>query len=494
MKRLALKLAASSLALVLATAGSPLGTVSFGPARASANEARAEERAARFQRDARQALARGDIAAAVAAAEEAVALAPRDVGYRMLLGDVYMRSGRFQSAEIAYRDVLTLDPGQTRVAISLALMQVANGRGADAIARLEGLEGRASPADLGLAYALAGAPQRGVDILEPAARTMSASARVRQNLALAYAIGGDWNRARTIAAQDLSPAEIGERMTQWASLTRSPGDHVAALLGVSPAQDPGQPVRLALNAPAAPQVEEAPRVAFAQVASPRIPFAAAAPAAPIQIPVAEAAPEAPEVPMPLPAMAAVAAPVAVELPTAQAELEQPDWGLADNGSVRLPAAAPEIQQLPAPVQYAAAADALVSPVPAAAPVRARPPRQAVRALEQVADAPARAAAAPRRSAAGRYVVQIGAFSSAANAERAWQDAERRFGLRSEEPVTMTFGHNGRLLHRVAIAGFDNRAGAGRLCATIRARGGACFVRSNAGDAAIRWAARYSRRA
>ena len=38
--------------------------------------------------------------------EQAVTIAPRDAGYRLLLADAYMKSGRFQSAEATYRDVL----------------------------------------------------------------------------------------------------------------------------------------------------------------------------------------------------------------------------------------------------------------------------------------------------------------------------------------------------------------------------------------------------
>lgn len=486
MKSLALKFAVSSLALGFATMGPVPGSLTFGAATATASEARPDEQAAQFHRTAREALTRGDLPGALGAIEQAVALAPRDAGYRMMLGDVYMRSGRFRSAEAAYRDVLQLDPGQTRVVISMAMMQVANGHSQDAVAQLEAVQGRAPAADLGLAYALAGSPQRGVDILEPAARTMNATARIRQNLALAYAIGGDWARARTIAAQDLSPDEVSGRMTQWASLARSPADHVASLLGVAPVQDPGQPVRLALNVPSAPQPQEAPvRVAFAE----------AAPAAPIQLPVsvpnegmqvAEAVAES----APLP----VEAPVAIETPVAYAELEQPDWGLNENGTVRLPEQAPEVRELPARVQYAAAAETLVRPDPVATPAQARPLRRAVRMIEQVAATPAPVAGAPRRSASGRYVVQIGAFSSAANAERAWQQAESRFGLRTEQPVTMTFDMNGRLFHRVAIAGFESRGDASTLCAAIRTRGGECFVRNSAGDASIRWASRYARRA
>ena len=69
-------------------------------------------------------------------------------------------------------------------------------------------------------------------------------------------------------------------------------------------------------------------------------------------------------------------------------------------------------------------------------------------------------------------------------------AEQRYGLGQYQPLTTTFQHQGRTLHRVSVAGFAGQADAQRLCATIKASGGACFVRASAGDAAVRWAARY----
>jgi hypothetical protein len=47
------------------------------------------------------------------------------------------------------------------------------------------------------------------------------------------------------------------------------------------------------------------------------------------------------------------------------------------------------------------------------------------------------------------------------------------------------------LHRVSVSGFASAADARRLCGEIRGRGGVCFVRAQAGDAPIRWAARYA---
>ena len=467
MKSIAFKFAASSVALSMAVVGCQSDGFGFGASSAFASQAQGGGQASQLHRDAGQALARGDLARALEAMEQAVALSPRDAGYRLLLADIYMRSGRFASAETTYRDVLEIDPSQSRAAIALALMQAASGRPQDALAQLDSVQGQASPSDLGLAYALAGSPQRAVEILEPAARSMSATARVRQNLALAYALGGDWSRARMIASQDVSPAELSQRMSEWASLTSNSvnSNPVVAVLGVNPVTDAGQPVRLALNAPAAPM--SAP----IQMAE----------AAPIVLPAPE--PAEPAV-VPVPAASPVAAP-------AYAEHEQPEWGNDSNGAVQLPATDPEDSQLPARVQYAAATDALVRPDPAVMPVSQRPIRRSGRIVDA---APTPSVTAPERSGTARYVVQIGAFSSAANAERAWQDAERRFGLSSEQPVTMTFDHNGRLFHRVAVSGFASRADAGRLCTSIRTRGGECFVRGNAGDAVIRWASRYGRRA
>ena len=546
MKRIAWKFAASTAVLGVATFGGVLNGVGTAPASASETDGKAQEQAGQLFQRAGRAIADNKLSEAISLLEQAVMISPRDAGYRLLLADAYMKSGRFKSAEVTYRDVLSIDPGRTRAALGLALMQVANGRQQDAMAQLEQLEGSAAPADLGLAYALAGAPQRAIDLLEPAARSMGATARVRQNLALAYAFGGDWQRAKTIAAQDVSPAELSTRMSHWASLasrTNAP-DQVAAMLGVSPAADAGQPVRIALNTeppaqiedPQAPEavefaaaepievpeaeiqqpvqfaaveepvqaaVEAAPEPVAAPAAS-RIVFAEAAPAAPVQPAAAEPAPLAAAIAEPVTAPppvawaeaqpvetpAPVAAPAPVEAPAVEyAELETPEWGVNARGSVELPKEEPAAERVPVRVQYAAAAESLVRPDPVVMRVASRP----ARSLAPVVSKALRGALPGTRTASGQYVVQIGAFSSAANAARAWQTYETKYGLRSEQPVTMTVDHHGRLLHRVAISGFGKRGDATQVCKVIQARGGACFVRSNAGDAAIDWAARYASR-
>ncbi|HWH22371.1 MAG TPA: SPOR domain-containing protein [Allosphingosinicella sp.] len=281
MSRMALKIAVSPLVLGLALAGcstsKEMKVAAFQP---PFKQAAGELGAARHHALAQEALAKGNTAGAVGHAEKAVELAPRDAGYRMLLGDLYLKSGRFLSADMAFGDVLTLDPANVRAHFSLALAEIALGKRHSALSRLELLSQTQSPADLGLAYALAGDAARAIAMLEPAARAPGADGRVRQNLALAYAIAGDWQRARIVASQDLSPAELGPRLAEWAAFVQpaSGREQVATLLGVTPSQDAGRPVRLALApAPvyaaaeaAAPEPQKLPEPQAAEAPATRV--------------------------------------------------------------------------------------------------------------------------------------------------------------------------------------------------------------------------------
>src|SRR3546814_3740522 len=107
---------------------------------------------------------------ALTCTEQAVELEPRDVGYRMVRADLYLKNGRFRSAATSFKDVLTLNPSNERAALSLAFTQIALGNSYQATAQLDGLTETAKPGDIGLAYALAGQPERAIAMLEPAAR------------------------------------------------------------------------------------------------------------------------------------------------------------------------------------------------------------------------------------------------------------------------------------------------------------------------------------
>src|SRR6478672_2241074 len=234
------------------------------------------------------ALNSNNVPLAIELAERAVAKSPNDAGFRALLGNAYFAGGRFRSAEGAYRDSLSVYPNQPQVVLKLALVEIALGKNNEAVAFLNEGRGVLEASDYGLALALAGRPSEAIAVLEPAARQQGADATVRQNLALAHALAGDWNEARTIAAQDVPANQLDSRMQQWMHLAKPAhaSDQVAQLVGVTPAAiDAGQPVQLALNKgdTRAAEVAPAPSVAPAPTKLAQAPaqpvVAAAVPAA-----------------------------------------------------------------------------------------------------------------------------------------------------------------------------------------------------------------------
>lgn len=428
MNKLALKIAVSPLVIGVTMVGCATTDQSsmFQPVASSAKEAREDQQASHYFGLAQQSVQQGNTPAALAHAEKAVELSPRDAGYRMLLGDLYLKSGRFASAETTFADVLALDPGNNRATFNLVLSEIALGKQASALIKLDRLSETAAPGDVGLAYALAGYPDRAVTILETAARAPDANGRVRQNLALAYALSGDWQRARVTASQDLSPADLAGRMEQWATFVQPAAqwDQVASLLGVTPAEDSGQPVRLAL----APVASES---AYAQAELPATPE-----------PVTERVVQ----------YAAIEAPAPVE-----------------------------------EVKFAQAVQSLVEPkaevVRASLPAPTFEPAPVKKMVKQ-----------ERRTGTGRFVVQLASYGSASDLEQGWSKLQKRYGLGSAAPVTTTITLPGKgRFHRLSMAGFDTRAEAARACASIKAKGGACFVRGMSGDAPVQWASRGSGR-
>ena len=260
----------ASLGLIaLAYSGITVMTATDAPRVKVSAEAKA---AARQAERAADALRNHDAGGVVVAAEAAVAWAPRVAAYRMLLGQGYLQSGRFRSAEQAFADTLQLDDGNGKAALNRALAQIATGDWQAARATLATYAGVIPAGDRGLAMALAGDTAGAVTLLTQVARSAAASPKIRQNLALAYALAGQWQVARVVASADMSPAEVDARIEQWAAFAQptAASDQVAGLLGVRAAADGGQPAALALNpaAPAAAVAAVAPAVsALVEVAS-----------------------------------------------------------------------------------------------------------------------------------------------------------------------------------------------------------------------------------
>jgi Flp pilus assembly protein TadD len=196
------------------------------------------------------ALAKGKHEKAIAHAEAAVLAEPRNAAYRAMLGSAYLDAGRFASAATTFDDAMKLGDNSARSALSLALALSGAGDYQQASAVLSDWEGDIAAADLGLAYALAGQPERGIHVMSNAIRGGDNTPKMRQNLAYAFALAGRWKEARLMAAQDVPADKLGERIEEWALMAQPQAwqARVAALLGAPVGvADGGQPVQLALS-------------------------------------------------------------------------------------------------------------------------------------------------------------------------------------------------------------------------------------------------------
>lgn len=415
-------------------------------------------------------LAKGQTADAVAAAEASVAAQPNVSANRAQLGRAYLAAGRFASAEAAFADVLAIDPSDGASALKLALVKIAQGKTDGARSVLEANRDRIGGADYGLAVALSGDANGAVQILEAVTRAPGADAKARQNLALAYALQGKWLNARVMAVQDLAPADADARIVQWMNFVRpsSQSDQVASLLGVTPAAtDSGQPMALGFARPTAEPVKlaEVSKVAEPAPAPAPVVVAQAAPepvaepaSAPAPVAVAVAAFTPPPAPAPVVVQPEAAAPTTAQLNTAFAEARKVDFAPAKFAPIR------EVAQR--------------VPVPAVA--------FAPKAPTVFAAKPKRVAPVIRATSGGRYVVQLGAFGSNAQAEKMWKRSSGRLGVASYTPSTMNFRLNNVNFVRLSVGGFPTRTPAVQVCERVRRASGNCFVRMNAGDQIAAW--------
>ena len=393
---------------------------------------------AKIAENAQSALGKGSPEKAIALAEQAVLADPRNAAYRTLLGTAYLRAGRFEAARQAYDESMQLGEDSGRAALSLALANIALGRTADAADTLNTYRDAIPASDYGLAMAMAGQTQTGIAALTDALRHGENTPKVRQNLAYAYALDGSWREAKLMTQQDVPADKVNERLQGWAAMA-SPEDtrrRVASLIGAPLRADGGQPTALALaNFPEASKLaDEAAAKATEQSAD-------------------SAADKATDTDGSALAKAAVAAlPVASEK-LAVAAAPQPS--LADASSVPAKAQLAAIDLPPSTARASAQ-------VPAASALRtvSKPVVQAV----------------PAMVSHGTHLVQLGAFSSAVGAQRAWRHfAARHPRLGSYRSQITQVTVNGRNFWRVQAAGFSGFAMARQMCQTVKTQGGACLV-------------------
>ncbi|MFO6447916.1 tetratricopeptide repeat protein [Erythrobacter sp. NE805] len=375
------------------------------------------------------ALAKGQVDKAIAHAEAAVLADPRNPGFRALLGAAYLEAGRFQSAATSFGDALDLGDDNPRTVLSFALARIALGEGRAAASVLDEYADSIDPADLGLALALAGQPERGAGVLVNAVRASDeASPKLRQNLAYTYALAGNWKMARVMAAEDVPADQLDARLGEWATAAAPEmfQQRIAALLDVTPRADAGQPQRLALANFPAQEVMVAEAAAQGDVSADE---------EPVQVAAAESSPAFTQAFAPAePAIATVEPASSQGLRYVSNPVVQ-QLGVRGTGAPRVAGAVPQRRM-------AATAAAVQAPV-------AKPE--------------------------GTHLVQLGAYSSKLEAERGWVVLKAKFPqLGDRSPVITQAVVNGRTFWRVAADGFG-RQSARAMCGTVKSAGRGCFA-------------------
>ena len=460
-RNMLMKLAVSGFVLGVTTTGCAApGKVAAGPNDAAGKP----EVAAASAEKARAALEDGKVSKAVGLAEAAVAASPRDGHYRALLGQAYLNDGRFASATDALSEAMELGVKDSNTVLAMTLAHIAQGKTSQAVSLLKENFDTVPAPDLGLALALAGDTESAIYILTEAARAEGATARTRQNLALALALSGRWAQARIVASQDLSLAKVETRMTEWSKLAEQPNPQmrVASLLGTKAQDDAGMPVRLALS--------NFPGTAFA------------AADAPAELASADPAPVAAYAPPPPAAEAAPAAVLASAEPAIRT-IELPMPQRDENGVV-------PVTELPQPK----AAEIIMAD---AKPYRAAPRVSGERAetlrpaqkqaLELATKILPKAIAFDSKKPTG-WAVQLGAYDSLGIAKEKWGVLKKKSAMLGNYPASSHAATvNGRNFYRLTVNGLATRADASKLCGELKAKGQTCFIRQMGGSESIQWA-------
>ncbi len=150
--------------------------------------------------------------------------------------------------------------------------------------------------------------------------------------------------------------------------------------------------------------------------------------------------------------------------------------------------APE-QPAPRPVPQAAAPPAQTAPPaasaappPPAKPVAATPKTTAATpkpvATPKPAATPAATAPAATSAAPGAALVQIGAFSSAALADKGWGDVAKVLpgAMTGKTKTVQVIDKDGVTFYRTSVGGFASRADAVTFCTSLKAAGKSCIVK------------------
>jgi Flp pilus assembly protein TadD len=143
------------------------------------------------------------------------------------LAAALINMGQPELAEKQADEALRADPKDHRALNALGVALDMQGKHAEAQARYaQGIE--IAPdyvplrSNMGLSLAIAGDSQAAVAMLVPIANARGADARVRQNLAFAYAMGGNLENALQVSRADISEADSQRQLSYFIRLRALP--------------------------------------------------------------------------------------------------------------------------------------------------------------------------------------------------------------------------------------------------------------------------------
>jgi cell division protein FtsN len=133
----------------------------------------------------------------------------------------------------------------------------------------------------------------------------------------------------------------------------------------------------------------------------------------------------------------------------------------------------------APVQTATPPPTAPAPAPVAPPPLAATMKSAIkpnRPLVVTEAVPAPAAAPP--AASGVALVQIGAFSSAALADKGWSDTAKVLpgAMVGKTKTVQVVQKDGKTFYRTSVGGFSSKIDAASFCVSLKAAGKSCIVK------------------
>ncbi|HEX2941600.1 MAG TPA: tetratricopeptide repeat protein [Rhodopila sp.] len=238
---------AASLIMLLMLAACGITAADFSPEQANIDTARA-------------ALRGGAPQIALQIIASSLQRHPHDQAALIVRGDALTAQGRYDEAQLAYRDVLRVNPESPGALLGLGRIELASDPAAaesmflaalrhdprnasllndlgvardlqhhhaaaqDAYHQALGLDPQSTGAivNLALSVAMTGHGDEAVRMLRPLASNPTASPKLRHDLAAALAMAGHREEAAHILSADLSPAEVRQAVAEYSSASVKP--------------------------------------------------------------------------------------------------------------------------------------------------------------------------------------------------------------------------------------------------------------------------------